>query len=156
MITLELEEAYRRTIYRVFVRGEVIELRVGKRSVRLEVILRDCGQDHWVLITAFNPRSNSISLEENLRRDKGLEAELVESGYETLRTKAIDPKGTWPDEWGFLVIGMKTFEGQAIARKFDQNAILTGKVGHPVHLHFVDREGDCNEEADMHRSSGIS
>jgi hypothetical protein len=156
MITLELEEAYRRTIYRVSVRGEVIELRVGERSVKVEDILRDCGQAHWVLITAFNPRSNIISLEENLRRDKELEAKLVESGYETFRTKAIDPKGTWPDEWGFLVIGVKTFEGQAIARKFDQNAILTGGIGLPVHLHFVDRECDCNGEADPHLLPGVS
>jgi hypothetical protein len=156
MVTMELEEAYRRTIYRVTVGGEVIELRVGERSLKLEESLHDYGQDHWVLITAFNPRSRPISLKENQRRDKKLEAQLIESGYLMFRSKAIDPEGIWPDEWGFVAFGMKTFEGHAIAKKFDQNAILTGSSGLPVHLHFVDRACDCDGEGDPHFSSGGS
>jgi len=156
MVKMELEVAYRRTIYRVTVGGEVIELRVGERSLKLEESLHDRRQDHWVLITAFNPRSRNISLKENQHRDKTLEAHLIESGYLMFRSEAIDPDGIWPSEWGFVAFGMKTFQGHAIAKKFDQNAILTGSSGHPVHLHFVDRECDCNGEGDPHFSSGGS
>ena len=152
---MELEEAYRRTIYRVTVGGEVIELRVGQRSLKLEESLHEFGQDRWVLITAFNPRSRITSHKENQLRDKKLEAQLIESGYAMFRSEAIDPEGIWPAERGFVAIGMKTVEGEVIAKEFDQNAILTGRGGHPVHLHFVNRDCDCKSEADPHLSRGV-
>jgi Protein of unknown function (DUF3293) len=143
MMDKALEEAYRQTIYRAGFLEGVVEIRVGERSDKLEERLRLSGDDLWTLITAYNPRSEVCSADQNEDRDIQLEARLLKLGYPLVRTTAVDPEGNWPDESGFLVVGMTLSEGESVARDFDQNAILFGRTGFPVHLHFVNRKCDC-------------
>ena len=137
MLTPELEKAYRRTIYRVSADGVEIELRVGGRSPELDALVDQSGVACWVLVTAFNPGSVIASREENERRNRELEYLLVKSGHKLFRSSAIDPYGSWPEEEGFVAIGMDINDGELAARVYGQNAILTGVKGGEVELHFV-------------------
>jgi hypothetical protein len=133
----ELEEAYRRTVYRVSYGGHAIVVRIGEPNPTLDRVLNQEGWENWVIITAFNPRSVRLPLAENEERDRQLRNELVLRGLTFCRCEAADPKGDWPAENGFLVPGLNIEAAAEIARRYDQNAIVFGEVRRPAELHVV-------------------
>lgn len=133
----ELEEAYRRTIYRVSYVGDTIDVRIGEQNPSLDRILDQEGWEDWAIITAFNPRSVRLPLAENFERDGQLRNELVLRGLTFCRCLAIDPEGDWPMEHGFLVPGLNMEAAVEIARRYDQNAIVFGEIRRPAELLVV-------------------
>jgi hypothetical protein len=136
-LSSDLEEAYRRTIYRVIYGGDTIDVRIGERNHDLDRVLLKEGWAEWVIITAFNPRSVVLSLEENEERDRQLRNELVLRGMTFCRTEAVDPNGAWPAEHGFLVPGINVETAAGIARHYDQNAIVFGELEGPANLQIL-------------------
>jgi Protein of unknown function (DUF3293) len=133
----ELEEAYRRTIYRVSYGGDAIDVRIGEGNPTLDRVLDQEGWEDWIIITAFNPRSVRLLLSENEERDRQLRNELVLRGLTFCRSEAIDPEEEWPAESGFLVPGLNLEAAAEIARRYDQNAIVFGEVRGPAELHVA-------------------
>jgi acetyl esterase/lipase len=119
------------------------ELRVdlsSSRRVEATEAARELGP-YWV-VTADNPFSQRLSVEQNERRRDEL-AEVLSSHELTYRsTSAHDPSGRWPDEGGFAVFGTSEAFVRTLARSFDQFA-----------FYFVDdvevRVVRCNEGASL-------
>jgi hypothetical protein len=119
------------------------ELRVdlsSSRRVEATEVARELGP-YWV-VTADNPFSQRLSVEQNERRRDEL-AEVLKVHELTYRsTSAHDPSRRWPDERGYAVFGTSEAFVRTLARSFDQFA-----------FYFVDdvevRVVRCDEEASL-------
>ena len=90
--------------------------------------LRRChelfGVDCSAFITAWNPRSTPWPQERNEAAMARLEQALAAMGCRWLRGEGVDPEGGWPGEPSMLVFGIDAPAGVALARRFDQYAIV--------------------------------
>lgn len=86
----------------------------------------------WCFITAWNPLSKEISLQENLERNNQLRKDLAK--YKILEGEGKDPKGEWQPEKSFFVLGIKQNDAESLARKYSQRAIVFGRKGKPAEL----------------------
>lgn len=119
-----LAEAYRRTEFRVSDRGWEFVLRHGEHSTALEACHAAFRVSGSAYITAWNPGSESMSLEENEAAQARLEAELTALNYLFLRGEGVDPTGSWPGEPSVLVLGISGSVAQRLGLAFGQNAIV--------------------------------
>jgi hypothetical protein len=127
----DLLEAYRKTRYEAQTPGGKIVLRHGAHSPELDRIL-DARFPGWAFITAWNPGSNPrLSIDENRRRQKELEAALSPR-YRTFPGKGVGDDGRWPAEESVLVLGISRGEALAVGRQFGQLAIVAGRLGEPA------------------------
>lgn len=136
----ELEEAFRRTVYRVFAGSRAIELRVGDLSLELDRWLGPEAPAQWVWLTAVNPQAALVSEEENSNRLEALDRELENLGLQVLPGEAVALDGSWPPEPSRLVVGLDRTSGLSLARQFGQRAILVGGAGKPVELVWTDTD----------------
>lgn len=118
-----LIEAYLHTEYRVD-GDDPITLRIGIENPSLGERLREFHAHSAAYITACNPESQLLDAELNATRLASLEAELHSRGLRFLRGKAVDPYGEWPEEDSFLVLGLPLESAKALARHYQQNAMI--------------------------------
>jgi len=130
-----LEAAYRRTLYRVAVPGRgPLDLRVGRRSRRLDRLLAALGCRDWAFVTAWNPGSRSLPAWRNALRSRRLARALERLGYCTLLGLGVADDDRWRSEVSLLVVGMPAARALRIARLFGQNAIVAGRRGGDARL----------------------
>jgi hypothetical protein len=134
MTNAELRAAYTSTSYCVEISGQEINLRVGEKNREFDAILRSRNVSKWAFITAFNPRSTRLSVKENEERDEHLATMLSELRYSALICRTVDDDGEWPVERGYVVLGIDRHDAEILARRFEQNAILVGRVGNAPEL----------------------
>jgi hypothetical protein len=119
--------AYLSASYRVQSSGETFILHIDQYSEPLSRLLVASGHHCAAFITACNPwgklqspEANSVAnsrLADQLWQRPGGEARTIEgAGY--------DPRGTWPEEKSFLVLGLDLEASRALGREFNQNAIV--------------------------------
>ncbi len=89
--------------------------------------MREHGASGAVFITAYNPYSNQVSVEENAAAMKALEDDLQYLGLPYFPGEGADPKGLWTAEPSFLVIGMSYEQAITLAKKYRQNAVLVSR-----------------------------
>ena len=77
----------------------------------------------WV-ITACNPRSIVLGVEENAKRTRQLHDELAEAGYLVRSATGFDPANPEWNEPGWLVEGITESEAIRVARAWEQNAVF--------------------------------
>lgn len=118
----ELEEAYREAIYQVD--APFFQLRIGKRNEAWEAWLSDLQMKQWVVITAFNPGSQTLPEEENLRRHEKLRAQLNAQGIPFLPGRNLDPGGEWPPELSCILLDTPLDIAQTLARQYGQLAMV--------------------------------
>lgn len=128
---IELEFAYAATTYQ----AGSLRLRVGEPAPALDALLAARGLDQWAWLTAVNPRSQPLPPAENRRRMADLLSRL--QGRLWLRGEAVSDRGDWPAEPSVLVLGMSRAEAVALARSYQQNAILFGERGGLAHLVWI-------------------
>ncbi|MHC4875180.1 MAG: DUF3293 domain-containing protein [Planctomycetota bacterium] len=138
MPTYELLVAYCRTEYLVELPDRQFSIRLGELSSEADSLMRLAGEACWSLITAENPRSQQLSDADNAARRDMLRMCLGQGGWQPFSTTASCPESTWPPESGHLVPGLDCTEALAIAREFDQHAIVYGQVNQPAVLSFTD------------------
>ena len=80
----------------------------------------------FAIITAYNPRSQVLSNEENYFRHLQLQNVLQKKAFETSPSTGQSPDGSW-SEAGFLVFDIGLDEALEIGRSFEQHAILYGQ-----------------------------
>ncbi|HVF49552.1 MAG TPA: DUF3293 domain-containing protein [Pyrinomonadaceae bacterium] len=125
----KLEEAYLRTSYRVEEVEKPFDIRVGQSSPQLENLLATYGATSWAYITAFNPRSIPLSLEENERRHVELLHAAQTLGCRTLVGHGVGDDGVWPPEKSLLILDIDRHTARELGVRFEQNAILVGERG---------------------------
>lgn len=130
----ELIAAYQRTGYQVDDDGYAFVLRVEESSP----LLRACHEAFDVTcsayLTAWNPHSVATPTAVNTAAMARLEQELTAAGWRWLRGQGVDPAGAWPAEPSVLVLGLDTSSAVALARRYEQNAIVCAGPDAVPHL----------------------
>jgi hypothetical protein len=111
-------------------------IRIDERSEEADAFLRRHKAETWAYITACNPMSEVLPEAENARRNAALERAIQDYPY--LRGKGLDPEGIWPGEDSFFVAGITLDEASGLARRFDQRAIVFGRLGGRAELIFME------------------
>lgn len=135
-IARELLSAYEATDFVVFEHGKEWILKVGAPSPRIDAFLDRFGADRAIVVTAFNPRSQILPPEMNEERHGELVRLLQERGWPFLYGEGRDPAGRWRPETECIVFGVPLAEGLALARRFDQNAVVHIERGQAPRLEF--------------------
>ena len=134
-----LKQAYERTTYWVFpAPHQRFPLRCGDVSAALDLLLTLAQCQHWAFISACNPQSVQLTSAENAVRMAHLAAVVEQGGWACLPALGEGAAGDWPPEQSLLVLGIQAAEALALARQFDQAALLLGTLGEPVRLAWTD------------------
>lgn len=113
-----LTEAYRHTTYKAG-----FEVRIGDPSPL---------PGPWAFITAYNPRSHKLTSSENAERAKALEAAAGAWKFRSATGVPDDPQ--IKPEQGVVIEGIDRLDAVALARRFDQNAIVYAEPGGQAEL----------------------
>ena len=133
-----LEQAYRETIYRVFVPGEApIDLHAGVRSMALDLLLTRAGSRDWAFLTAWNPESRVLPAWRNAQRQRRLLAVLEAGARVVLPGVGIPASQDWQPEASVFVAHLPLRRALRLAAAFGQLAILAGRRGRPADLAWV-------------------
>jgi hypothetical protein len=133
-IAADLLAAYTATDFVVFDGHEQWALHVGVASPRVNALLDRHDATCATIVTAFNPRSRVLPPEANKARHQSLVRLLDERGMTFLLGEGRDPNGHWTAETECIVFDIPLAEGLAIARRFEQNAVVfieRGKAPRP-------------------------
>ena len=123
-------EAYKTTKYMVF--NPAIQIEVGKVSDELNLLLNKYNASEWAFITAWNPYSRILSDQENEVRFSSLLNDIGIYAFYEGEGVGSDPK--WLPEKSALIIGILFNDAIALGNKYEQNAIVVGKIGEPAKL----------------------
>ncbi|PJZ59756.1 hypothetical protein CH376_22045 [Leptospira adleri] len=101
----------------------------------LDVFLKEQGKEEWAYLTASNPESEILSEAENKDRNTLLRRELNAFSVFEGEGRGQDPN--WIPESSFLVLGISEKRAILLGKKFQQNAILAGKIARRSKLKFL-------------------
>ena len=124
---MTLLEAYQNTHYTTEIG---ITLLVGLPAPELDELLTKRRANCAAYITAWNPLSEELSLQQNRVRNKQLLADL----HHTIEPNNIiagigkDPTGVWAGEESFLVVGISEDHIHQLALNYGQNAYVYYKL----------------------------
>lgn len=131
-----LEAAYRATAYRVGPLGGPVEV-----EILVGEVPEGLGDAPWAFLTAWNPWSRAgVARAENDRRQEALRAALRARGLAWREgwgvPLAAPPPGSpaWAPEASLLVTGLPRAAAVALARRFEQHALVVGAAGGPAEL----------------------
>jgi hypothetical protein len=122
-IDASLVVLYRETHYEV-AGEERFTLRIGEASAPLADAHRRHGVDCSAFITACNPFSELLGVDENARRHAELARELVRRGLAHVAGVGQHPSNVCPGEASYLVFGLTLQDAKTLACLLDQNAIV--------------------------------
>ncbi len=88
-------------------------------------------------ISAWNPCSDQLALDENSRRNKSLEHTLLKAELNFELGEAFDPLGKWPTEVSFCVYDADFKVVHSIAREFNQRTIAWADLNTPFRICLV-------------------
>ena len=129
-----LVEAYQRTTYTV--KFPPLKIRVGEENESLNVFCFDNNVYTWAFISAWNPRSQTLSKAENELRHQSLLTKVRNLGLRYCEGWGIDDRGEWPAEQSLFVLDLKERRALELARHFEQNAIVCGVFNQVPRLVF--------------------
>lgn len=134
-IDQQLRDAYLATKYEVKHLG--LQMRIGEENWHLEEFLVDNNVFSWAFISAENPFSQPLSPSEN----ESLHAQLIEftktkqwifaEGY------GIPQNDDWQAEKSLFLLDISKSEAISLGKKFNQNAIVFGRLGKAPELIFL-------------------
>jgi hypothetical protein len=129
------KEAYEGTKFMVFNPTLVIE--VNKKCHELDELLKQHNTSEWAYITAWNPFSEVLTDAENSQSHQKL-IELVKE-YQYFEGEGVGTDPAWNPEKSLLILGITKEKAIEIGTKFEQNAIVYGRINEPAELlHLFD------------------
>ena len=138
-----LEQAFRRTKYVVPLPNEhtaIVE--IGRRHPDLDAWVADYELSTWCFITAWNPGAVQRERRENARANVSLYTAIQADGHPTVSATARPDAADWPNEPGFVVLGLSAEQALAYAREFGQRAVVFAETGAEAKLLWVDGKND--------------
>ncbi len=124
-----LDAVYRRTSFLADTPDGSCRIRVGEPAPCVDTLLARHGATAWAYITAWNPASVVATPEQNERQNAALARELTARGVALYTGFGVPDEPTWTPEASFLAIGLDEAEAVALARQFEQAAIVVGTTG---------------------------
>lgn len=141
----DLREAYCRTTFLADTPKARLALRVGQRSAQLDDLLAAKGVTTWAYMTAFNPGSRLLPVDDNARRQRELESLVSSLGFESYRGEGIGDDGQWPPEASLLVLGIGRSDAICLGQRFGQIAVVFGELGHKAELVVCEQSSRCSD-----------
>ena len=120
----QLEAAYRATHYDVEAPGGTFTLRVGQYCPPLAALYTQYRLREAAYLTASNPGSHRQPEAANEAANAVLWRQLQAAGRPCFHGYTIDPKGQWPTERSFLVLGLDPATAARLGRSHGQCALL--------------------------------
>lgn len=121
---MNISNAYLETNYIVDTLS--LPIRITEYNCELNELLRNNKSKTWAYITAYNPFSEKLTDDVNISRNKELKSLL--SNYKLYRGRGCGIDGKWEPEESFLILGISKKDAIAIGIKFEQNAIVFGRI----------------------------
>ena len=133
-IEKKLWQAYESTDYWVYTPTVSFCIKTGQRCYELEKLLRLHQESSWVFISAFNPQSQKISIEENIERHHQLINHCEKADYIFFEGEGVDREKKWEPEKSLLVLGIDKPRAIKTGQKFQQKAVVYGIPRQKAHL----------------------
>ena len=135
-----LRNAYLQTTYRVCVatNAEPVDIRIGVVSPALDRLLQAHQVCEWAFVTASNPRSQELADSDNAQRNDAMKQSLRDAGWRYLEAVGLPDHAGWRQEQSVLILGIGQHAAMALARRWQQNAIVCGKTGAPPELVWIE------------------
>lgn len=129
----KLDQAYRATRYRANTPFGTLTLRIGRRSRKLDALLRKYRMKHWLFVSAQNPYPKRCSPAVN----EALHARLLER-VKASRCRYFEGEGVAPDgsfaERSLLILGPDRTEATKLGVELGQCAVVVGTRDEPAEL----------------------
>ena len=103
-----------------------LTIEIGVLNQAVDMLLIKHKSAEWAFITAYNPYSRVLTNDENKVRHDELK-ELTKD-YITFEGHGVGEDPAWEPELSLFVIGITRDEASKIGKKFEQNAIVYGKL----------------------------
>ena len=133
-----LERAYLATTYRVLCATDPIDIRIGVPNAALDAMLQVRGVRSWAFVSASNPRSQMKPDEDNARRHGEMTRALHDERRLFVDALGVPDHADWTPERSVLILGIEQSEALALARRWQQNAIVYARYGELPELVWAD------------------
>jgi len=133
----ELEKHYLDTTYSIFIDEEQYDIKIGKPLPSVIKKLLD-KEKSAVILTAWNPRSQPLSSQENKARNNELNSVLNKYSVLNALGQGSDISDTsWPAEESYFILGIKKREAEILAVEYEQYAYVWFESEKPASLVFT-------------------
>ena len=116
--------AYRETHYVVTGLPRPFMLRIGMPSAPLGALYRRYGVGGCAFLTACNPHGRLLDDTANAHAQERLRSELDTRALAYFAGEGRHPRGGWPAEASFLVLGVSMQEASVLGWRYRQNAVV--------------------------------
>ena len=130
----DLLNSYLHTSYTIYpAAGENLVFKINKTNATLDLFLQQQHAIAFALLTAWNPRSQLLTVAENRRRNQLLRTDVQR--YRTFAAAGVPAAGEdWEPETSFFILNITPDEALLLARKYEQNAFVYGSLNEPPRL----------------------
>ena len=132
-VTTELLNEYKATDF--IVHHSDIKIKIEETDKTLEDLLQKHDVKSWAFITAFNPYSKVLTVDENNSFHKNL-IDLT-SNYTVFEGEGKGQNPDWIPEKSLLILGISREEAFKMGKHLNQNAIVFGEKGSKAELLLV-------------------
>jgi hypothetical protein len=122
-INADTIRAYKETDYRIG-DGYDIVLRIDTPCTKLSRLHAEHRVSSSAFLTAYNPFSRQVSVQQNEERQAQLLAELKDRGLTIIRGMGHHSSEKWPGEPSMLILGIDMEAAKVLGRKYEQNAFI--------------------------------
>tara|TARA_B100000035_G_scaffold311580_1_gene321373 strand:- start:14530 stop:15021 length:492 start_codon:yes stop_codon:yes gene_type:complete len=122
-IKKELLDSYSSANYHVYASSPFI-MNIGKFSNELSKLMKDLNFLSASFITAFNPYSQKLDIQENRSRNKVLELKIQAMQFQYIKGDGRCINSKEVGEESFLVFGISKKEATLLGEESEQNAIV--------------------------------
>lgn len=134
----ELKQHYLDSTYTVFVVNKKHDIKIGETAPTvINELLKKAKTA--VILTAWNPRSQPFSLQENKSRNNYLRVSLMKNNFSIFDAlgEGKEASGSeWPAEESFFIPGIAKEDVEKLAVEYGQNAYVWLEYDKPVALKF--------------------
>lgn len=123
-----IQHAYLHAVYGFSHRERLFEFSFARASIPGAQPLAIDLPEPWAILSARNPMSRRLDEAANLRRDRELASILHRESIRHSPAEGRSPDGVW-QEPSRLVPGLTRDEALALARRFEQHALVWGERG---------------------------
>ncbi len=118
----ELEKRYRETDY-IVDDDPPLRLNIDEQNDGARILMASFNVETAAFITAWNPGSRELTLDENFDRQADLLEEIEQLRLNYFVGRGEHPENGWRED-SYLVLGISPEEADRLARKFEQNAYV--------------------------------
>lgn len=143
-----LRAAYSNTDYVAALREGDVVIRIGQSAPTVDAWLKGLGKHSALFLSAWNPMSAPLTVEENTKRHAALIDKARASGWPFVEAVGRSPDGAW-SETSLLISGLNDDEAQQLARQFEQAGFVWIDRGKPASLRIRTTRDIWVEESDL-------